>query len=203
LIEFAPPRQLNRYVAEPMYRKLLTIHLSALLLSVTSSNAAGQSLRPDLEKVSRAVETYFEKNRLDWRHETALPPTPPGGQPSPDVAIHFWSSEKCVTAELVIDGVNVGKHPVSCRIKLAIDQSPSASDARARLTNFVRDERSASPISAGDKGYIWRGGDVVFVKGKFTFWLSGGLDLRVGDFTSNPDFMVKLAKEIADAAPAT
>jgi len=41
---------------------------------------------------------------------------------------------------------------------------------------------------------------VVFIKGKFTFWLSGGLDLRVGDFTNNSEFIMKLAKEIAEAA---
>src|SRR5258705_3317968 len=121
-----------------MYRKLLTIHLPVLLLCVTSSTGAAQSL-PEPEKVSKAVETYIQQNRADWRHETALPPTPPGGQPSPDVAIHFWSSEKCVTAELLIDGVNVGKHPVSCRIKLAIDQSASATAVRVRLADFAYD----------------------------------------------------------------
>ena len=158
-------------------------------------------LRPDLEKVSKAVETYVQKHKPDWHHENALPPTPPGSQPSPDVVIHFWSSERCVVAELIIDGVNTGKHPVSCRIKLAIDQSKSPSAARERLANFVREERSATVISVGDKAYVWNRGDIVFIKDKFTFWLSGGLDLRVGDFTNNASFMEKLAKQIADAAP--
>lgn len=185
-----------------MYRKLRTINLTLLLLSITIfGNAQQQTLWPDLEKVSKAVEAYMQKNKPDWRHETALPPTPQGSPPSPAVAIHFWSSEKCATAELLIDGVNVGKHPVSCRIKVAIDQSTSASAARERLANFVREEPSASPVAVGEKGYIWRGGDVVFVKGKFTFWCSGGLDLRVGDFTNNSEFVLKLAKEIATGAP--
>jgi hypothetical protein len=71
-----------------------------------------------------------------------------------------------------------------------------------RLSNFVLNERSASPVQVGDKGYVWRGSEVVFIKGKFTFWLGGILELRVGDFTNSREFMEKLAKEIADAAPA-
>ena len=182
-----------------MVTKLLTIFLLALAASVDS---AGQTLRPDLEEVSRAVETYMRTQKPDWRHKTALPPTPPGSQPSPDVAIHFWSSERCVVAELIVDGVNTGKHPVSCRIKLAIDQSESAYAARERLANFVREERSATVISVGDKAYVWHPGHIVFIKGKFTFWLSGGLDLRVGDFTNNATFMELLAKQIAGAVLA-
>lgn len=182
-----------------MYRRLLTICLLAVAACV---DLAAQSLRPDLEKVSKAVESHIQKHKPNWLHETALPPTPPGSQPSPDVAIHFWSSEKCVVAELILDGVNTGKHPVSCRIKLAIDQSTSPFAARKRLADFVRDERSARVISIGDKAYVWSHGDIVFIKGKFTFWLSGGLDLRVGDFTNNPAFIEKWAHEIADAVPA-
>ena len=182
-----------------MYRRLLTI---CLLAVACCFDLAGQALRPELEKVSRAVEAYVQKHKPDWSHKTSLPPTPPGSQPSPDVAIHFWSSEKCAVAELVIDGVNTGKHPVSCRIKLAIDQSKSPFAARERLANFVREERSATVLSIGDKAYVWNRGDIVFIKDKFTFWLSGGLDLRVGDFTNNAAFMEKLAKQIADAVPA-
>lgn len=180
------------------YRRLQTI---CLIVVCSCVDLAGQLLRPDLEKVSKAVETYVQKRKPDWRHETALPPTPPGSQPSPDVAIHFWSSEKCVVAEVSIDGVNTGKHPVSCRIKLAIDQSTSPAAARQRLADFVREERSATVISIGDKAYVWSRGDIVFIKGKFTFWLSGGLDLRVGDFTNNAAYMEKWAREIADAVP--
>ena len=179
-----------------MYQRLPTICLLVLAACV---DVAAQSLRPELEKVSRAVEAYVQTHKPDWRHETSLPPAPPGSQPSPDVAIHFWSSERCVVAELIIDGVNTGKHPVSCRIKLAIDQSESPSAARERLAKFVREERSATVISVGDKAYVWNRGDIVFIKDKFTFWLGGGLDLRVGDFTNNAEFMEKLAKQIADA----
>ena len=182
-----------------MYRRLLTICLLAIAACV---NLAGQSLRPDLEKVSSAVVAYVQKHKPDWHHKTALPPTPSGSQPSPDVAIHFWSSERCAVAELIIDGVNTGKHPVSCRIKLAIDQSESPFAARERLANFAREERGATAISVGEKAYVWNRGDIVFIKGKFTFWLGGGLDLRVGDFTNNAAFIATLAKQIADAAPA-
>ena len=181
-----------------MYASLLTICLLAIGAWV---DLQGQSLRPDLEKISRAVEEYMQTHKPDWRHENVPPATPPGSPPSADVVIHFWSSEQCVVAEVIIDGSNTGKHPVSCRIKLAIDQSTSPATARDRLAKFVRDERSATVTSVGDKAYVWNRGDIVFIKGKFTFWLSGGLDLRVGDFTNNASFMEKLAKQIADAVP--
>ena len=139
------------------YRRLLTI---CLIVVSSCVDLAGQSLRPDLERVSKAVQTYIQKHKPNWSHETALPPPPPGSQPSPDVAIHFWSAEKCVVAELIIDGVNTGKHPVSCHIKLAIDQSTSPSAARKRLADFVLEERSATVISIGDKAYVWSRGDI-------------------------------------------
>ena len=84
--------------------------------------------------------------------------------------------------------------------KTPIGPKPAA--ARERLAKFVRDERSATGISVGDKAYVWNRGDIVFIKGRFTFWLGGGLDLRVGDFTNNATFMEKLAQQIAEAAPA-
>jgi len=185
-----------------MYQKFIPAYLLCLLLASAASPLAGQSLSPDLDKVSKSVVESLRQKRPEWKHETVPAAMPPGSQPSPDVVIHFWSSEKCLTAEVIIDGVSSGKHPVSCRVKLAIDQSASASAARTRLSDFVLHERSASSITVGDKGYIWRGSEVVFVKGKFTFWLGGGLDLRVGDFTNNREFMEKLAKEIAEAVPA-
>lgn len=186
-----------------MRQKYIPAYLLCLLLASEASTLAGQSLARDLDKVSKSVENSFRQKRPEWKHETVPPATPPGSQPSPDVVIHFWSSEKCLTAEVIIDGVSSGKHPVSCRIKLAIDQSESAAAARTRLNNFVLDESSASSISLGDKGYVWRGSEVVFVKGKFTFWLGGDVRLRVGDFTNSREFMKKLAKEIADAVPAS
>ncbi|HEV7906415.1 MAG TPA: hypothetical protein VGO96_21435 [Pyrinomonadaceae bacterium] len=186
-----------------MSQKYIQAYLLCLLLASAASPLAGQALAPDLDRVSKSVENSFRQKRPEWKHETVPPATPPGSQPSPDVVIHFWSSEKCLTAEVVIDGVSAGKHPVSCRVKLAIDQSASALAARTRLDEFVLNERSASPLSVGDKGYIWRGSEVVFVKGKFTFWLVGDLQLRVGDFTNNREFMEKLAREIAEAVPAT
>ena len=178
-----------------------------LLLPASASPLAGQSpshdLNPELSGVGKGIENYLRQKRPEWRHETVPPATPPGSRPSPDVVIHFWSSEKCLTAEVIIDGVSAGKHPVPCRIKLAIDRSESAAAARARLGDFVLSEPSASPVTVGDKGYVWRGSEVVFVKGKFTFWLGGNLELRVGGFTNIREFIEKLAKEIADAVPAT
>jgi len=173
------------------------------LLLVCASPLAGQSLEPELEKVGKGVERYFQQKRPGWVHDSVPPAMPPGSRPSPTVAIHLWSSEKCLTAEVIIDGVNSGKQPVPCRVKLAIYQAPSASEAHTGLSNFVLGERSATPITVGDKGYVWHGSKLVFIKGKFTFWLSGGLDVRVGDFSYNGEFMEKLAKEIADAVPAT
>ena len=185
-----------------MVQKYLQICVAWLLLVSICSPIAGQSLSPDLDKVSKSVEDYFRQRRPEWKHKT-IPPGPVGTPPSPSVVVHLWSSEKCLTAEVIIDGASSGKHPVSCHIKLAIDRSESELAARTRLSNFVMNERSANPITVGDKGYIWGGTELVFVKGKFTFWLGGGLDLRVGDFTNNREFINKLAKEIADALPAT
>lgn len=185
-----------------MRQKYLQVCAVCLLLASTCSPIAGQSLSPDLDKVSNSIEEYLRQKRPDWKHET-IPPGPVGTPPSSSVVVHLWSSEKCLTAEVIIDGENSGKHPVSCRIKLAIDRSESESAALTRLGIFIRSEPSANPISVGDKGYIWRGSELVFVKGKFTFWLGGSLDLRVGDFTNYKEFMDKLANEIADAVPAT
>ncbi|HEV2802564.1 MAG TPA: hypothetical protein VGW12_18980 [Pyrinomonadaceae bacterium] len=187
-----------------MFQKhIFACALSLLLTTTASSRFNGQSLAPDLAKVSKNVEGYFNQKKPGWKHEIVPPATPPGSQPSPNVVIHFWSSEKCLVAEVIIDGVRSGEQPVPCRVKLAIDQSPSASAARERLGNFVLDEKSASPITVGDKGYVWRGSEVVFIKGKFTFWLGGNLELRVGGFTNNREFMERLAREIAEAAQAT
>ncbi|MBA3711278.1 MAG: hypothetical protein H0W76_02380 [Pyrinomonadaceae bacterium] len=186
-----------------MFLNYIQACMLCLFLAGAACPIAGQSVDPDLARVSQNVENYFRQQRPGWKHESVPPVTPPGSQPSPYVVIHFWSSEKCLIAEVTIDDVSSGKQPVSCRVKLAIDQSPSAAEARTRLGNFVLEQRGARPVSVGDKGYAWGGSEVVFVKGKFTFWLGGGLDLRVGDFTNNGEFMGKLAKEIADAVPST
>jgi hypothetical protein len=61
---------------------------------------------------------------------------------------------------------------------------------------------SLIPLPVGDKGYVWNGSNVVFIKGRFTFWLSGGFDLRAGDFTIDNEFKEKFAKEIAAAVDA-
>jgi len=176
-----------------------------LLLASAASSLAGQSDADDLDKISERVESYIRQKKSGWKHETVLPPMPPGSQPSRDVVIHFWSSERCLTAELSLDGVSYGARPVPCRVKLAIDQSPSATEARTRLSDFVLRQPgvNSTPLSVGDKGYVWNGSDVVFIKGRFTFWLSGGVELRVGDFAINREFTEKLAKDIAEAVAAT
>jgi hypothetical protein len=171
---------------------------------LAAQTAPPQTVAADLARASGGVEDYIREKKPGWKHETVPPATPPGGTPSPYVVIHFWSSEKCLTAELKIDGVGSGPQPVPCRVKLAIDQSPTAADARARLSNFARDQfgESLTPVEVGDKGYVWQGSSVVFIKGKFTFWLSGGADLRVGDFSINRGFIEGLAKEIAGSVSA-
>jgi hypothetical protein len=172
-----------------------------LLLASVASTPAGQSNVTDLDKLSERVESYVRQKRPGWKHETALPPIPPGGQPSGEVSIHFWSSENCLTAELKVGGVSYDAQPVPCSVKLAIDRSPSATEARTRLSTFVYDQRGAkpTPLVIGDKGYVWNGSHVVFVKGKYTFWISGVVDLRVGDFTINREFTETWAKDIAEA----
>lgn len=108
----------------PILFVVLTIHPCVL---------AAQTKALSLEQVSEQVEGYIQKSRA-WKHETALPPTPPGAQPSSDVSIHFWSSEKCLTASLRIERKSYGEQPVPCRFKLAIDQSSSAMSARTKLS---------------------------------------------------------------------
>lgn len=166
-------------------------------LTINPGDVAAQSNPVTLDQVSKQLEDYIQKSR-GWKHETALPPTPPGFPPSPDVSIHFWSSEKCLTATVHIDRRSYGEKPVPCRFKLAIDQSSSAMTARDRLSNFVRTSRDEMPtlFPIGDKGYKWRG-SIVFIKGRFTFWLNGTVDLNIGDFSIQSQFMESLAKDIA------
>jgi len=174
-----------------------------ILLSVLLGHAytvAAQSSSVTLNDISQQVQNYIRKTR-DWKHSLVDPPTPPGSKPSTDVSVNFWSSEHCLTVDLRIDGKDFGTQPVPCRIKLAIDQSPSEIDARDRLSRFLTDVRDTGPtvLPIGDKGYLWNGSHIVFLKGRFTFWLSGTVDLRVGDLMINRDFMEKLARDIASA----
>ena len=181
-----------------MGQKLFQVFTFAVLLAGSCWLVAGQTLSPDLDNVTKNFESYFRQKRPDWKHET-VPPGPAGTPFSTTIVVYFWWSEKCLTAEVFINGQSSGRQAVPCRFKLAITQSQSASDTLAHLIQFVRDEPSASPIVVGDKGYFWHGTDLVFIKGKFTFWLNGSLQLRVGDFTNNKEFIEKLAKEIADS----
>ena len=165
--------------------------------------AAAQSSPTTLNDTTQQVRNYIQKTR-DWKLSVVDPPTPPGSKPSPDVTINFWSSERCLTVELRVDGKDFGKQPVPCRIKLAIDQSQSAIDARNRLSEFLMSSRDSNPTSLpiGDKAYLWNGSHIVFLKGRFTFWLSGTVDFRVGDLLINRDFIEKLARDIASAVTA-
>ncbi|HKO98467.1 MAG TPA: hypothetical protein VJU86_15830 [Pyrinomonadaceae bacterium] len=178
--------------------KYIRACVQCLLLAITPCWVAGQSLAPDLQVISDRVVSHVREEKPEWKHKTATPPIPPGGQPSTEVAIHFWTAEKCVTAEVVIEGASLGSHPVSCGIKLAIDRSPSASVALRRLTEFAISEPSAITVPVGDDGYAWRGSELVFIKGRFTFWFGVNMNMRVGNYTYNKDFLAKLAKGIAD-----
>ncbi len=185
--------------------RLTFISLLILFVALTihPGNVAAQAKPLTLDQVSKQVEDYMQKSR-GWKHETALPPTPPGVPPSSDVSIHFWSSEKCLTAALVIRRKSYGELPVPCRFKLAIDQSSSAVAARDRLSKFVKDAREHKPtvFPVGDKGYVW-GGSIVFIKGRFTFWLSGNVDLNIGDFSIQREVLEKLAHDMAAALTAS
>ena len=43
---------------------------------------------------------------------------------------------------------------------------------------------------------------IVFIKGRYTFYVRGGVDLTIGEFSINKDFRKKMAKEIADLVSA-
>lgn len=184
-----------------MRLKYLLIVLSVLLAQ--AYNVAAQSSSVTLDDISKQVRDYVKKTR-DWKHWLADPPTPAGSKPSTDVSINFWSSERCLNVDLRVDGKALGTQPVPCRIKLAIDQMPSEIEARNRLSRFLLDTRDTNPTSLpiGDKAYLWNGSHIVFLKGRFTFWLSGTIDFRVGDLVINRDFMEKLARDIATAVSA-
>lgn len=192
-------REAENLGEQAMQQKFISRLILFVALTIDPSNLAAQTTVVSLEQVSKQVEDYVQKSR-GWKHETALPPIPPGGQPSPDVSIHFWSAEKCASASLSVDRRSYGELPVPCRIKLAIDQSSSAMAARDRLSQFFRNtyEAKPTPFSLGDKGYVW-GGGIVFIKGRFTFWLSGRVDLNIGDFSIQREFMETLARDIAGA----
>jgi hypothetical protein len=184
----------------------MRLKCSLIVLSVLLAHAhtvAAQSSSVTLNDISKQVRDYMQKTR-DWKHWLADPPTPPGSKPSTDVSINFWSSERCLNVELRVDRKDLGPQPVPCRIKLAIDQMPTEIEARDRLSRFLIDTRDSNPTSLpiGDKAYLWSGSHIVFLKGRFTFWLSGTVDLRVGDLVLNREFMEKLARDIATAVSA-
>jgi hypothetical protein len=186
--------------------RITSITYLALFIAmiIEPCDLAAQSSVVSLPQISEQVQGYMQRSR-GWKHETADPPTPPGSRPSADVAIHFWSSEKCLSAELRIDGRKYETQSVPCRFKLAIDQSSSTMTARNRLSEFVLSSREGNftPVSVGDKGYVWNGSTIVFIKGRFTFWLSGGADLTLGDFSINREFIEKLAHDIAGSVTAS
>ena len=169
-----------------MRRKCISQLVLLIVLMSHTFAVAAQSTPVSLNQISEQVQNYMQKSR-GWKHHTADPPTPAGSKPSTDVVVHFWSSEKCFTAEVRVDGKDYGTQPVPCRIKLAVDQSSSAIAARTRLSEFAMNPYEGNPtlFPVGDKGYLWGGSNIVFIKGRFTFWLSGGVDLKVGDFSIN------------------
>jgi hypothetical protein len=70
-----------------------------------------------------------------------------------DVIIHFWSWEKCLLADVRINGRDCGTKPVPCPIKLAITQAPSAIDAETRLRDSAFNSMDGDfvPIDVGDR----------------------------------------------------
>jgi hypothetical protein len=71
-----------------------------------------------------------------------------------------------------------------------IDESASATVADSRLSSFIHKQSGLSPISLGDRGYIFERTQIVFIKGKFMFYVRGGVDLAIGEFSINKDFRI-------------
>jgi hypothetical protein len=188
-------------------RQMLSKSLPACLLLIGAASrlaaqtAPAQTLAPELAQMSGRVESYIREKKPGWKHETTPPPTPPGYKPSPNVVVHFWSSDKCMTAELKVDGANYGARPVPCMIHLAIYQAASAAEALRSLDDSITHDRGErfEPFAVGDKGYLRNGNAVVFVKGRFTFWLDGRVELSVGRFSIDCDFIERMAKDISDS----
>ena len=82
------------------------------------------AIKGDKSQQRFSAEQYIQKTRA-WKHTIAEPPTPLGSRPSPNVSIHFWSSEKCFNAELRVEGKSYGTQAVPCHVKLVIYQHSS------------------------------------------------------------------------------
>lgn len=183
-------------------RKMLLV---VLVLLIPSPELAAQTPTTELQQIVERVEAHMLRSRPTWKHETVPPPLPPGAPPSRDISIHFWSSDSCMQAEMKIDGVNYGVRPIPCRIKLTILEKPSVTELRESVREFLRSKSGADPkeVPIGEMGYLWSASDLVFTKGRYSFWINGVVTLRVGGFRIDREFTEGLAKEFAEAVGAT
>ncbi|HEX8456422.1 MAG TPA: hypothetical protein VF656_03795 [Pyrinomonadaceae bacterium] len=131
----------------------------------------------DLERVGERLVRFFKEKRPGWEHSTVEPLAAPGQQPSRNVAIHFWRSDKCLIVDATIDGEQRKALPVYCKVKVAVYLFPTIDAARAHLDEFAQSQRTRKapwtlrPVALGDEGYGWGLSNVVFRKGRYSFWL--------------------------------
>lgn len=166
----------------------------------------------NLEDIGERLVSFFKKERPGWEHNTVEPgPIPaPGSQPNRNVAVHFWRSDKCLKVNAVVDGERREGLPVFCAVKVAAYQFPSAEAARAHLAGFVEFQRprkaygGITPVELSDEGYVWNHSNVVFRKGRFSFWLAGNV---ANSYGRDEDELAKevteaFARDVARAVPA-
>lgn len=165
----------------------------------------------DLDRVGERLVSFFKHWRPGWAHSTVEPAAAPGQQPSRNVAIHFWRSDNCLTVDAVVDGARRPELPVSCMVKVAAYQFPTAEAAREHLKGFVDIERSMRkpgalrPLALGDEGYGWGRSNVVFRKGRFSYWLSGSVGNSYGHDQHELEKQAteSFAADVARAVPAS
>ncbi|HEX8071933.1 MAG TPA: hypothetical protein VF546_18440 [Pyrinomonadaceae bacterium] len=186
----------------------------ALLLAVclpTCAQTPAQELDPELAGLGEQLVSRLRELRPDWTHDAVPPATPPGDKPSSTVAIHFWRSHKCLTAERDNKGTPEDV-PLACVVKVAVYLFDTREQNHKFLDDFIGRERLRGPkptsIAAGDEGYVWGRGNVIFVKGRFMFWLDIGVQddvpgARLKSEATGQDVLQEFAKEIAAAAPGS
>ena len=164
----------------------------------------------DLDRVGERLVSFFKQWRPGWEHGTVEPVAAPGQQPSRDVAIHFWRSDNCLIVDAVVEGARRPELPVYCTVKVAAYQFPTAEAAREHLKGFVESERQKKtpgalrPLALGDEGYGWKRSNVVFRKGRFSYWLSSSVGNSYGhdEFELQKQATESFAADAARALPA-
>lgn len=195
-----------------MNRLLCPLALLLLACLPTCAQTLAQELDPALAELSEQLVSHLHEQRPEWMHDAVPPATPPGSKPSSTVAIHFWRSSKCLTAEHD-SAAGPRTVPVACNVKVAIYLFPTPADGRNYLKDIIGRERLSGPrpdaLAVGDEGYVWGGNRVIFIKGRFLFWVDTNVqdnipaDARLSLDAPSLNITKAFAKDVAAAVPSS